>query len=661
MVYYAISDPEGYDLLTLSDYKPSDINNKLIISGDVLDSTFVGNILKYPDAINAKSYNLRNIKNVLCNKNIKLVFGNRDLNKIKCKFLCELENPNNDENITNFNNGDIKLDIDIYKLLLEKINNSIPWKIENLNSWYTFWGDKLGDLNKDLTKKQPKQWHEKMDYSTDPFFKRFEEIFGADTAIGTMSAGNLLYTIPNELDLYYDNKDNQDYLAFIVLAVFKSMLIKTEIQDVDLCKNIEIKSIRNSNLFKGWLYNLYSSQQALHIEGDSTNIYLFSHGGITKELIQNPEILDSYLDLYNKNRELYNILIDGNTIEYSVKLEQKGGYYSNNLENINIDVIQLKKIVDDINNKIKTNINRVFDIKTEDLINIKNNDKYNDILFLLIMTANFNCSKLIKKLKEDKGVTCTIDKIDINSRLHSPILPGLLELRNHIFGIKGVNINQIIGHVPFGYSSTIDYFENKTEKNKTMIINVDISNSFLGTDENSLNVNTNRSKSYIIINLNTNKIITFAELYLNKNPTIYNNQKINDNIKGINNFYISNKLDNKLLKKEGPLHILKFNHTVDYKFLNLIKNSYGNIYLDEKKEIYNYINVHSYLDKYYIFTHMNNESQFNKILYILNKKDFFNFHKINNTSNIKNKYDDNLYHDKYIKYKNKYLKLKYNL
>jgi hypothetical protein len=94
MTTFVTSDPEGFNIFNMTDFNP-DSGDSLIICGDILDSTFVSkskdDILN-DDILNAKSFNLSNIKNILLHDNINLVFGNRDLNKIKCKYLCKLNN-----------------------------------------------------------------------------------------------------------------------------------------------------------------------------------------------------------------------------------------------------------------------------------------------------------------------------------------------------------------------------------------------------------------------------------------------------------------------------------------------------------------------------------------------------------------------------------------
>lgn len=88
-----ILDPSGSEIITQSNYNSFDTDKvNLYVCGDIIDSTFIGN-LEEP-YLSAKSHNLSNIYNCIVNNNIKLSFGNRDLNKIKCKFLTLLKEEN---------------------------------------------------------------------------------------------------------------------------------------------------------------------------------------------------------------------------------------------------------------------------------------------------------------------------------------------------------------------------------------------------------------------------------------------------------------------------------------------------------------------------------------------------------------------------------------
>lgn len=591
MLYYATSDPEGYDILKMTDFNPNKSDNKLIICGDILDSTFIGNISSDYDKLKAKSFNLRNIRNVLLNKNITLVLGNRDLNKIKCMQLCKLSTkkgaPNN-ELINKFNNGNIDLNKETYEIIFKFIKGNkgpsndetpaSPWKIYNMSKWYTFWAEGLG---------KGKEWNKTMkEYYIDdkgprpqnypqPFLTRFKEIFGKDNVDGTMSADNLLYTIPHELGLSSLNLDRfkqvdyLDYFAFIVLAVFNSMLINDGTKPID--NPFVGPVIPNSSSFKGWLYQLYKSDNTNPIyyldgikssENNKMNLIIFSHGGVTKDLISNPNILDSFINLSNSNKPLADILKDSNIFYKNIK-KQEGGYYDDNLEIINVNSFNLKNNLDIINNKFK-------DILEKIILEEKENIPTDNMLFMLLMTAPFNCENFVKKLNLNNETLQTLQTCNLNTSIYSPILPGIASLRNNMFRSNTVNVYQIIGHSPIGFSNTIDYYEQVSDTvNKTysVLINLDTSNTFLGTNENKdLN-----SKSFVVINTDNNEITTYTNLMLNKNYIEYDMHNITspqatENLKSTNT----------IISKEVPKNnIINFVNPINNELFNIIKMSKG--------------------------------------------------------------------------------------
>lgn len=566
MVYYATSDPEGYDLLTLLPPNITTTDN-VYICGDLLDSTFVGNINS--GYLNAKSNNLKNIHTILTNNRFKSVLSNRDLNKIKCLYLCKLDEKlyenTKEPFIKQFNDGKINLNISTYKLLFKPINSLNPWQIKNMNSWYPFWNPNIGNTDK------YKDWSIVPDYLTTPFLDRFTEIFGGDNAKvngGTMGAYNLLYTIPNELDLLNDNKDSPDYLAFVVLAVFNSMLTN-EISNMNSIEIIKKSSPINSSAFNGWLRSLYSKSNAIEYLNEGNNLYIFSHGGVTKYLFDYYTSIEKLL--IDNNKELYELLTDYNKF----KNVQKGGYYRDDLplagtQSISKSPIEILNI---INATIRENI---FIVLSNGLP--MDGKPTKEMLFLLLATAPFDCNSFIGKTTLDIKICQSIE----NTRLKSPILPGIYDLRNNMFGLKDTTIYQIIGHVPVGYAGTVDYFENSDDKTKAFIINLDTSNTLLGTVENVLNnKGEQQSKSYISIDGNI--VNVHADIKLNKTKEIFLSPQysIASNITKENKFYVSKSYNTSTSN-------IMINNPIDAKFIKFIKK-FGKSYNK------NYVNYHGYI------------------------------------------------------------------
>lgn len=541
MVIYAISDLEGFhpsELLPEYDGYDNIIkDHEVIICGDVLDSTMISE----KDHLEKKIFNLRTIHQILFQPNLRLTFGNRDLNKLKVGPLTILKTKDNSSNILvdNFNNGLLNLDLATYN----KFEN-LDW-VHKMSNWYPFWGginkENIGYWKDD---NEPKE--------TLGFFeKRFIKIFGPDTSKGTMSAGNLLKTIPKELRLY--NESNNDYNAFIVLAVFKSMLLKPINPKEAIRKEFSTyTSPPTQNQFRGFLYkmftdpknnmiihkcvcgNFFSKNHCECKDGtcklceDKENLYLFSHGGVTSEIIQE-NTLEKISQIFEN--------------ESSLKLKEKltdanqvltGGYYHS--MNPNRNLINVEDIINKIklfNETMKTVIQKVLD---EDYI--KQKTPSNNMLLLLIASATFDCSSFETKIKATKESLCKdIGILNKKSDITST-MAGIKRLREKNVFFKNGTIYNIFGHNPNGFFPTIDLFENKsrTKKddiiNKTYLINLDTSNTFLTTSANKLKnekvVIKDRKKSYLKIDgnnvsVNSNIYITVvnAEIAKDDNPFEY--------------------------------------------------------------------------------------------------------------------------------------------
>jgi hypothetical protein len=134
-----ISDPEGLDILQMCNKDTSEVySGNVIVCGDILDSTLSQDLQKVLndattqekiiEILKLKSCNLKNIYTCITNKKVKLIFGNRDLNKIKCRWLTELDVSGKSSLIDSFNNGQIDLNVNTYKKLKSvfKVRREIP-------------------------------------------------------------------------------------------------------------------------------------------------------------------------------------------------------------------------------------------------------------------------------------------------------------------------------------------------------------------------------------------------------------------------------------------------------------------------------------------------------------------------------------------------------
>ena len=460
-----ISDPEGFKIPDVPD------DEELYICGDLIDSVIKG---KKEDFLELKSFNLYNIQKCITKNNVFLALGNRDLNKLKCRYLCELktttnEDANEDANalINKFNNGNIELTYDNYNI----IKNAKPeWK-ENHKNWYPYWntGNQIFKKTDSKYTDSKTYWTTTSDEKKKIMFKhRYDVIFGLDPTVGTMSSDNVIDAIAKEINLdlsTISENDKQDYKAFVTLAIFKSMCMNSfqnynpEIKD--------LKTIINSNQVRGWLCEMYRKHQVCYMLLDgSTNVYLLSHGGISSKLILNPEILSNMHKALSQPR--LNELISDSEKFYN---NLKGGYYDK-YPNVNTENINLTERINKINEIIKNSINSFITSGNPE-----------DVKFLLTIATGFNCDNFTKLLIDPSGIDCTNlpSPIDIG-----PIMPGIESLRKSMFIMEGRTIYQIIGHKPIGMNTIVDLYE--SGNNKAVLINLDISNTFMATSLNKLDL-----------------------------------------------------------------------------------------------------------------------------------------------------------------------------
>lgn len=631
-----ISDPEGLEIPNIKD------EEELYICGDLIDST-VGVGVTPDNFYFMKKYNLHNIQQCIKKDNVFLAFGNRDLNKLKCKYMCVLKNVNDDTIINNFNKGHIDLTYKTYLSLKKKLNiTESIWTTHHKN-WYPYWNTSNPIFKKDnlIYNDKKKYWTTNEDTN---FLDRYNKIFGQDPAFGTMGAQNLIHTIPLELNLVklLNNKfslnddsapaDLEDYKAFVTLAVFRSMCI----YDYKMTPIKKINEIINTYDVKGWLTQLYEKHHACYmLTDDSENIYLLSHGGITSTLIQEPEKLEKMRNNLNQ-KDLKNLLNDSEQFYKS----QIGGYYNKYEYTDEIQNFNLTDKINKINDIIKESLTEFN--KTENILNQSENAH---IAFLLTIATGFNCDKYKDLLKDDVKDKFNCDDI-LDPQELGPIMPGIENMRNKnlMFIMRGRTIYQIIGHKPIGINTIVDYFENG--KDKSILINLDISNTFVGTKlnnlkRNSLNTSDNINKSSNQLKINNNKVdlISYIEVVL-KEFDIQNISKLNiSELDKIVKPTIYHSGDNTFTG--DSIDVLSIN-TIDDTFLENVKKI--------KNKFMSYTGMHNDKKSYYhLITHMN--LAYKMIIFILSDEDLDKLAAPQAGAG-------GSYYKKYLKYKNKYLNLK---
>ncbi len=640
---FAISDLEGFypeQVLPMYNQIKEQMTDNLIICGDIMDSTIKTQINR--EIIKLKSNNIKTIYDIVINPNIFLTFGNRDLNKMKVGPLTELFCEEQDENykilIDKFNKGDLEnLDKKTYIkfLCIEKKR----W-YQKMSNWYPFWGDKIKDkINYWINDNEPPGLRNKDNkiIKTYNFFeKRYLKIFGADTSIGTMNADNLLQTIPIELGLY--DEVNNDYNAFIVLAVFKSMLQKVTFNDDKKLHNVlytpSDTQIINQSIFKGLLYTLFTDHKNNMIikRTDQLNTYLFSHGGVSSEIIERNTLEE--LDCILKNP-----ITDDLKEKITDATKFMGGYYKkidiNKEENID-------KQIDNFNTKIKETITNIFNEDYKILVKPSIN-----MLLLLITVTSFDCKTFYSKMlptEEVQNKCKNYGILNINSSILST-MAGIKELRskNKIF-YYGKKLFNIFGHNPNGFGPTVDLFEN--DVNKTYLVNLDTSNTFLSSSSNqSLYDKTKKTSSYILIENNKIKLIT--KIFIRK--TSKEEIIIVDNKDAIFSDLEIKKEDDDIQNNLKNNIVLAYSEGLEPSdILEVNIDNYIDENMDEKLKLFRdneKIFYHGKHENYLIFNYRRILGPpFPRCLFIVDENIFTKRYLY--------------YKKKYLKYKNKYLNLK---
>lgn len=503
-----ISDYEGQQLPNAKD------NEHYIICGDILDSTVGGggtsDIPKYIFGGHEKHFNIRNIKKIINEpEKYTLIFGNRDVNKFKTGTLTLLQakSPDFQKLVDNFNNGEILLT----QYNTFKDPSKFKW-MTNTKNWLTYWNnapninitDKLFNLQTEFGK-DSKNWKlDEEEFTQTPFLTRFNTIFGIDGKEGTMSAGNLLYTIPKELaELNYFsdenikkllNTDDKDFLAFVTLSVFRTMCvepksiiekIKTQITKSEKKQEVVLdKFLRDTDL-RGLLHKFYNSPNALFVGyiDFKDKLILFSHGGITSDVMCNFQdqmsVLQKHID---QNKEILTQV-------------QKGG---SKIHSSNYIIKVLESFESKYNNLLEKVMSQI------------NTTKIPTVEMLLFMSLS----------APYKPPTFQNEFINL-----SPINPGIDNILANKFFCSDKKLIQIFGHIPKGFGTGLYKFvENNYELN---IINLDISQSYkysgiAGKTNNELEINKGIINVNTLIDVSNEKIENkqFTEKISTKNSDI---------------------------------------------------------------------------------------------------------------------------------------------
>jgi hypothetical protein len=616
-----ISDIEGYKI----DYfLPDMYNGNIYILGDFIDSTAssklvytlqpdddnIENIIGY-ELFNKKSFNLYNIHTIITNPKIKIILGNRDLNKIRLLFALEL-----DDNVKykEFNEGLCNLTFDNFII---NYNSTLKLKYP-MKLWKPIWNpEKLSFFNEGLN---ACNIFTCMEIFTMIFTYSFSASYLLETIYNEIIKLNFIQELL-QIDLI------QNYKAFLVIAIFRSLLMKND--DMPLPLDF---SDNTTKCIKGLLYKLYNKATMIEfVDLGNNKDLLLSHGGITKYFLNTYHHNNYYNFIYQFSNIKYENIVNEEEI---YNIIEKSNYTSTETCNLkqkcnNFNTIYTKYLLCIYNNYMingnfkfdNTNITN-FDICTsyQNFINNKI-DISVALSFFLIMTTSILLSKnnLYKLINSE-----LTQPINGYINIISPIGPGyekiMKETDLHFEYTTNRELYQIFGHQPFGFATSYC----KIRDNHYLIC-IDTSNSFAGTY-----LNNNIYKNYIKIN--KGNIISYTNFKFNIiNKQIFNNTTLTDSSIWEKQLYYSSDFTN--TETENKL-IINLTHIAIPKFPLVY-------IIGTNKLLFNY---HGQFNNFYYFT---TTQGFNKIFYILNNDDLNTFIRIMN-----------IYQNKYLKYKKKYLSLK---
>jgi len=330
-------------------------SKRVIYLGDVFDNTAqfgkncTGTECKDPDdntgnCANDKNYcSLQTIKLLADNyERCRYVVGNRDINKIKVLPFFSFA----DKEKWWTKGEDYHT---IVATLLEKTaTGGDPWLFKTVHYFKPFWAKNNPNYNK--------QWDDDVGAKPD-VYDRFEQIFGEDPKLGTMSALVSLKCLPDELILhsngtYTDINDFYEKVnkvkvatdvvwkkrvrAALTITVFMRML------DKDLWKSgkpMKGKSVGEFGALDGYLYHYLMNAKPAYYGINNNNLYLFAHGGINTDFVKNEEGLKEINEISAKDENSWNTTEFKDKPASAEAAEKKGGAGGDEASNLIIKSI----------------------------------------------------------------------------------------------------------------------------------------------------------------------------------------------------------------------------------------------------------------------------------------------------------------------------------
>lgn len=516
-----VSDPEGYHVAQLANvtktvdgYVPPE--NKMLVLGDLFDYTLgagpnANNFAtdKLKELRNAKSHSFKSAKYCNDNKdNIKVLFGNRDLNKLKLMPLALVTNIENSNYVkwwqesNSYENAAQKL----VELIANTGDDGCQWDIPTMTNWKPFWKPNYNTCNH---WKEPNPMLSSTGVNQNmSCLERFYLIFGVDCAQGTMSGQNTLFGVAKECGLYdkifgkYQvdlnnlNPINNNYILNTTntglkdAAELAAALVFTVFADAFYGDGEPTAG----KPFTGVLNKFFISKNTYYCAYAELNndLLVFSHGGMRDEFFKCD--MDSNLE-----SQVYGDKILGEMVQKQSQT-QAGGYVGTNATVISAEDIKAR--INLYNSQMKSGLKKLIG-DYQHLVNVvstKNIKPTAELLLNLVISAPY--------VAPEGSVSCF-------HRHASPIMPGLDHplpgekpnaYRANPICAQGKTLYQFVGHFPLGFAPTIDKYTTGSDGITSYAINLDVSNSLFGQFDKLDISKIYGNYSYVEVNTSNNTL-----------------------------------------------------------------------------------------------------------------------------------------------------------
>ena len=510
-----ISDPEGYHVCQLAHEQNRDAapEHKMLVLGDLMDYTLgegdnFNNFAteKLKPLREAKSNSFASVKYCLePQAKVKVLFGNRDLNKLKLLPLGLITDSENKKYGKWWETGSTYLDA--ANDLVAKISGTHNWAISSMANWKPFWRYNSDEKIYKTPAAKCEIWSKDdpklvTDDSKMYCLERYYLVFGSDCQQGTMSAQNTLFGVAQECGVFDEIFQKHQTLLNDCASDSKApgtnylLEVANKSGNEEFKNDCELAAALVFTVYMDALYgtgeptagkpftgvlhkffnaaNTYFCAYADNGAGKSANLLTFSHGGMRADFFNNCELKDNAAEYFPESDTILN------------NAYQKGGYLGTGVEAV-LTSVKIKEKISSYNKSMKTTLRKAIDFYHTNLESESPNKFDKPTAKLLV--------NLVISVPHGKGDSC----MNSNS---SPIMPGINGYRGKPIVVSDAKLYQFIGHGPMGFAPTIDKYLSANAKMASYLINLDISNSLFGQFGHLSKEKISENYSYVEVSFN---------------------------------------------------------------------------------------------------------------------------------------------------------------